>query len=433
MKTLSSRLHAFSAFLWVVLVVVCSAFNYKSIFIDHNIQTDILALLPKDSNKQLKEIKTFMDDHRFQDRVLILVGHKDQEIAKEKFLDLRSQVKGLPLVEQKVPEIAKGYKDLFQKLYPFRHGLIHHDDAQKDLHFFTERALSFIASPVTMGTINLKEDPFFLFSSFVQKAMPSFAFELDKDQDMYIQQDDVYWYVYHAVLEDSAFSLDLQKQVINNLDPFFKECPKDVHILRTGALFYSAAGFDQANKEMSSIGILSTIGVLLLIILFFKSLWPIGMTLIVIAASLSVGFWACFFVFKSIHIIALLFGCSLIGITVDYVIHYCYAAKKTTIEQNRFDVFKSLMPALFFAACSSSFGYLILAGLPFPGLQQMAIVASVGIASAFLSVFLWAPYLIKVKSVDHHSDQIKTSHPFLGLITKHMSIFITVQCLYWPI
>lgn len=57
------------------------------------------------------------------------------------------------------------------------------------------------------------------------------------------------------------------------------------------------------------------------------------------------------------------------------------------------------MPAMFLALLSSVFGYVALGIVPFPGIQQMAILAAFGLLSAFVSLVLWGPYFIKIKAV----------------------------------
>lgn len=420
-----AKTHLIFALFWVFCILGISVYNYDCFVNKNLIQTDILAILPHNSSKQIEQVQSFMQDNQFQDRILILIGHKDKSIAKKYFLKLRHFLKDVPILEQSSKKIGEKYKDLFKKLYPFRHGLIHPDDfdsLKSDMSFFTQRALSYIASPLTIGTINLKEDPFFLFSSFVQKAIPSSCFEMDENQDIFINHQETTWYVFHAFVPDGAFSLDVQKEIIQTLDPFLKDLSVHVQVLKTGALFYAAAGFNQANQEMSTLGLLSVICIFLAIFLYFRSIFPIFMSLIVIFSALSVGLFVCLFVFKTVHIIALLFGCSLIGITVDYVIHYCVAANCHTPSNDRLIVFKSLMPALLLAALSSAAGYGVLGFLPFPGLQQMALMASFGILTAFICVFFWAPYLIKNKT--HHCMPLKNFQKRFDVFASYKSVRI---------
>ncbi|HCU06217.1 MAG TPA: hypothetical protein DIC42_01345, partial [Holosporales bacterium] len=393
------------AILWTAIVIFFIAFSTHALVINNKIQTDLLALLPAQENLLLQEAQNFMDDSGLQSRLVILVGHQDKNKAKEAFSRLINTFSQLPVVVHNVPETATHYRKFFQTLYGYRHGFLHNDDAKKiesDASFLTNRALSYIASPVSFGTPNLREDPFFLFPSFVQHVMPTAPFDQDAEGNITIINNDTTWYLLNVTLKDTAFSLTTQKQILEKLEPDFEFCTKNgITVLKTGALFYAAAGFKQANTEMSTLGAISAIGVLILVFLFFRSAQPILMAIAVLISGISVSLSLCLYLFGAVHIVALLFGCSLIGVTVDYVVHYYNAALNLDKSSDRFQVFKTLMPAMFLALLSSVFGYAVLGIVPFPGIQQMAILAAFGLLAAFISLVLWGPYCIKIKYKKH--------------------------------
>jgi predicted exporter len=395
------KLHPYLAILWSAIVIFFIAFTTHSLVIENKIQTDLLALLPTQDNLLLKEAQNFMEDSGIHNRLIILVGHQDQHKAKKAFLQLRNTLKLLPVTIESGQEKAAHYKKLFQNLYSHKYGFLSHDDAKKiesDTSFLTNRALSYIASPVSFGTPNLKEDPFFLFPSFVQQILPNSPFDQDTEGNLTLLNNDTTWYLLTASLKDTAFSLTTQKEILEKLEPYFDSFTKDgIKILKTGALFYAAAGFKQANTEMSTLGAISALGVLILVFLFFKSTQPILMAIAVLISGISVSLSLCLYLFGAVHIVALLFGCSLIGVTVDYVVHYYHAALNLDKSSDRFQVFKALMPAMFLALLSSVFGYAVLGIVPFPGIQQMAILAALGLLAAFISLILWGPYCIKIK------------------------------------
>ena len=399
------KLHPYLAILWAAIVIFCITFSTHSLVINNKIQTDLLALLPAQENSLLQEAQNFMDDSAIQNRLIILVGHQDKNKAKKAFSQLIKTFSQLPVEVQNVQETATSYRFFFQTLYGHRHGFLNSDDAKKiesDASFLTNRSLSYIASPVSFGTPNLKEDPFFLFPAFVQHIMPTSPFEQDAEGNMTIINNDTTWYLLNVSLKGTAFSLTTQKQILEKLQPDFEAFTKDgLTVLKTGALFYAAAGFKQANTEMSTLGAISAIGVLILVFLFFRSAQPILMAIVVLISGISVSLSLCLYLFGAVHIVALLFGCSLIGVTVDYVVHYYSASLNLKNASDRFQVFKKLMPAMFLALLSSVFGYAVLGIVPFPGIQQMAILAAFGLLSSFMSLILWGPYCIKIKYKKH--------------------------------
>ncbi len=83
---------------------------------------------------------------------------------------------------------------------------------------------------------------------------------------------------------------------------------------------------------------------------------------------------------------------------VDYALHYYCAGLHVKDKKTPFAVLKSLMPALPLGVLSSCIGYGLLTLVPFPGIQQMAVLAAGGLLSAFVTVALWGPAFLNKES-----------------------------------
>lgn len=93
-----------------------------------------------------------------------------------------------------------------------------------------------------------------------------------------------------------------------------------------------------------------------------------------------------------------MFATSLIGVAVDYGLIYLSTMANDgemymQAEQRR----KKLYIAMALALLTNILAYAILLFTPFPVFSQMAVFAIVGITTAALVVFLWFPYLAKIK------------------------------------
>ncbi|HBM91236.1 MAG TPA: hypothetical protein DD400_05130, partial [Rhodospirillaceae bacterium] len=170
----------------------------------------------------------------------------------------------------------------------------------------------------------------------------------------------------------------------------------ELTVLRTGALFFAKAGAEQAMRETSIIGIVSTLAIIFLLIVTFRSLYPLAMCLLVIAIGLMVSLSYSLWFWEDIHVFALLFGVSLIGITVDYSLEYCgeiFSPKRG----EAFVRLKRVFSAISLGAATTIVGYVTLFVAPFPGLRQIALFSVVGLLASWLTVILWLPYLDKMK------------------------------------
>ncbi|MBX3486586.1 MAG: MMPL family transporter [Candidatus Paracaedibacteraceae bacterium] len=377
-------------------------FCWYALVIQGQIKVDILDMLPNSHSQSIRDVRRMMDDTKLTQRVVILLGHQDSDKARGALAQLRqeNQKAGVPLTEENIQQIADDYKHLFTRLFSYRSYLL----TDSDYHALTsensdqliKKTMASIMNP--FGYVNLAHDPFGFFTRYVQYNSPASPFQMDEHGNLYTQGDGKTWFIYLASLSESAFSMKVQEGIDQHLSPVLSRLTQefDVAILKTGALFYALAGAQQAQNEISFIGSISMLGILLLMILIFRNLQSLFFALTVIAVSIIAGLAVCLMIFGDVHIISLVIGCSLIGITVDYALHYICASYRNCATP--YDTFKKLVPALPLSALTSALGFVLLVGVPFPGIQQIGVLSATGLLAALATVFLWGPYLYSCRS-----------------------------------
>ncbi|AIK96373.1 MMPL family transporter [Candidatus Odyssella acanthamoebae] len=419
-----ATLHKFMSLIWGMFVIALAGYCAHGFMVGEKIKFDILDMLPSSHSESIQEVRHLLDDTNIIQKVVIFVGHETPEIAKTETKKLKNSIiqAGLPLTEQPIQSTAESYKKLFTDLFPYRSFFLtpadrHHVETDSEDQLVA-RAIAEIMAPFSPS--NIKQDPFNLFTHYVKLNSPTSPFHIDEEGTLFITDDHKTWSIYLGTITAPAFSLEVQKNFIDKLTPILNELGKvpNLEILKTGSIFYAAAGAQQAQDEISLIGSLSFIGIVLLLVGIFRNLWSLFFAFSVISTSVIMGLTACLILFGNIHILALVFGCSLVGITVDYALHYSCASYQTFASP--FDVFKKLMPALPLSAITSATGFALLLLVPFPGVQQMAVLSSVGLMSALFTVFLWGPYLIP-----SHKKNISSfgewCQKYLTLIANHGS------------
>ncbi|MFT4172710.1 MAG: MMPL family transporter, partial [Rhodocyclaceae bacterium] len=163
-------------------------------------------------------------------------------------------------------------------------------------------------------------------------------------------------------------------------------------VLAAGVPLHAEAAAMQANFEMNTVGWGSLAGVMLLMWLGFRSLRPLSLVVATLFIGCLAGVSACALVFERVHVITLVFGASLVGVAEDYGIHY-FATRQDEPEVKPFDMMRRLGPSLWLALLTSVVAYAALALAPFPGLRQMALFSAAGLLGAFITAFLWYPWL----------------------------------------
>ncbi len=193
-----------------------------------------------------------------------------------------------------------------------------------------------------------------------------------------------------ATLTGSAYAMGDQQALEQAVNGVKADYP-DVRLLRSGLVFHASAGAQQARQEMSTIGLGSLIGVLLLLWAVFRTPRRLPLLLVPVATGVLFALPLTWWAFGSLHVLTLAFGASLIGISIDYVLHLeCMRRLATTDGRGGL---AALWPGLTLGLCSSLAAYLAITLTPMPGLRQMGMFAALGLLGAWLSVRLWLPRL----------------------------------------
>ena len=85
-----------------------------------------------------------------------------------------------------------------------------------------------------------------------------------------------------------------------------------LRLSRAGAVFNAAYGADQARQNISYIGTITTIALLLIYFVMFRSLRPALIAITMVICGLAAGTAVTLLCFGTIHIMALLFGACLL-------------------------------------------------------------------------------------------------------------------------
>jgi len=166
-------------------------------------------------------------------------------------------------------------------------------------------------------------------------------------------------------------------------------------VLQRGTLFYSNYASQQAEHDISTLGLSSVAGVFLLILLVFRSVLPLLLSLLSITIGALTGTVFTLAAFGEIHIMTLVLSTSIVGISADYTLYFLTERRIHGGETSALDSLKKLFPALSMALLTTVVAYLMLLIAPFPGLQQLAVFAAAGLSAACITVMCWYPLLAK--------------------------------------
>ena len=216
------------------------------------------------------------------------------------------------------------------------------------------------------------------------------------------------WYMIYAELNGSSFNMNQSHQIVIQLNQLTDQLTTKwpaTKILKRGVLFYSDYASQLAQNDISTIGSVSIIGIVILIITIFRSVRPILLSLLSIFIGIVCGLVAVLTIFGEIHVITLVMSTSIIGIAIDYSLHYLTERLLHGNQESPYLSLKKLIATLTIALTTSFIAYLILLIAPFPGLKQLSIFAMFGLIGAFMTVICWYPFLVKKLPVRENIGQ----------------------------
>jgi predicted exporter len=385
-----------SACIWLLGMLLLGALGLKTLSRDW-LETGFLALLPK--LEQRPEVAEAIERHNqsINRKVIWLSGAAgiDAAIANAEKLERMAKDSGLfgtTALKVSQDRGANPYKPLFAHRY---HLLDPETRRQLEANpkALLERNLEMLYSPLgQMQGAMLERDPLLLFGRYLNSQKPE---GLNLEQGVVTVRDgQKVWALLQADLDNSRLPLDKLEnllQLVRNAEAEIEKAGGE--LLVSGLPLFTAYGAESAKREISTVGLGSSIGIVLLFWFTFRSVRPLLLSSIAItsglAAALIVSVWA----FGKIHIITLVFGASLIGVVDDYAQHYlCDSFGER--EWNPRKGLATIFPALFLGLASNLLSYAGLGFSPFPGLQEVALFSAVGLFAAWLTVVLLFPLLL---------------------------------------
>ncbi|MFT3806176.1 MMPL family transporter [Arenimonas sp.] len=385
------RFWAWAAWGWllVVLVLGVQQFNFwRAPAID----SDVMALLPveqRDLLLKLAEDRIAGDATR---QVVVLLGTPDWGRSRAAATAFQRSLEGSAELRQRNGNAGAAALDFYR---PYRDRLLTTEQRrrleQSDIEGMTQQSIARLFGPAG-GLTEWRSDPLDLWLPWWQSRLGADIGE--RDGLISLSRDGTEWILLHYEAA-SAFRLDGVPRLQLAFDDATRAAravAPDVRILHAGVPLHAEAAATRASWEMNTIGLGSLLAVIALMWLAFRSPLPtllVAMSLVIgTAAGVAVTVW----LFGSIHLLTLVFGASLVGVAEDYGIHY-FACRQGQEQRTTFGLMRYLMPGLFLAWVTSALAYLALGAAPLPGLRQMAVFSTAGLAAAFATVACWFPWL----------------------------------------
>ncbi len=385
-----------------------------------HIETDIFKLLPTgEYSEQVHDANQRVNQLINRKLFLVLEAKDEQALAQATTVVLHQTVQS-PLWQATKPLLDTDA--LGKVLFQHRVGLLSEQDQKilqaGDYQALSEQALSQLISPgLPISADLLKNDPLLFFPRYIVARASAFGPKASSDDPAIqlpqsqlserqlsevqlidgwptTQRDGYHYRLLILSLAQSPFNIDYQSQTqawLHDLNSQLKKSYQ-VNSYSTGTLMFATAGTQSARQEVSTIGLGSTLGLIVLVWFGFRSFRPLLTELAAVSAGCLMALAVTHLIFQQVHLMTLVFGASLIGVSVDFSFYYL-SAQAALRNENSGVLMGRMLPSLVMGLLTTVAAYLCLSLTPFPGLKQIAVFSMSGLMAAWLTSILLLPKL----------------------------------------
>jgi predicted exporter len=331
--------------------------------------------------------------------MLVLVGHADRQQAITMAQKLGEQWQASGLFEKVQWTLQADLPALRTQLLQGRLAMLSTADRQQLIEHpdaFIQQRVQALFDPFTGFSLVPSQDDWLGLTGRIQNSQPQHgSVQLDIGSGALIADaNGKSWVLLRARTTGNAFDMNLPLQVAELLKHSREEAAQaNVQVLAASGLLYAANGQKQATREITWVGGGATLGILLLLLLAFRR-FRVLLAFVPVLAGMLFGAVACVAMFGHMHVMTLVLGSSLIGVAVDYPLHYL--SKSWSLKPwHSWPALRLTLPGLTLSLITSCIGYLALAWTPFPALTQIAVFSAAGLVGAYLSAVCLLPALLK--------------------------------------
>ncbi len=235
--------------------------------------------------------------------------------------------------------------------------------------------------------------------------------------------------------EPEAFAIERQRALQRRLQAIFTTADADGYRLTlTGVPVFAVRAQARIEKDVTRVTLASTLGVLAVFLALFRTLRSLVAVAAVLAFAVAGGVLATQWLFGYVHGLTLALGSTLVGVCIDYPIHVlAHCAGRHRPET----VVRRLWPALALGGGTTLIGYLALGASGYPGFQQVAVFAVVGILAALLATRYVLPAFVTGRSL--RRPRLQPLAAWLAFARRHRRrlrwlalVTLTIAAALWP-
>ena len=416
-RTLKNK---FPLLFWIALHI--SVAILFLVFPHGTIETDLISIVPKISQDRSfeKPLKHFFS--LSSNTINLFVESEHFDTAKEAAYQLEHKIRELSNQVRVQLEVGGGdYNALLEFFDEHKYALLSDHIARQLSHGgaaeLAEEAVANVYSPFFISPFtNVETDPFLLVNGKVEDLLEALTVNLPT-----LQMQDNLLYTSVEGKNNIFMTMDLpvefssadgrfqfMRQFLNYVDELSRS--SGVSIYYSGVPVHSFYSQKSAQLQISIISTISIIATFFLFWFTYKSIAVFIVCMGTLALSTGLAYCITSILFPSIHIFSFVFGTSVIGVTMDYSIHYI---THWYFENGARDVIKKIFASLFLGLLTTVISYVALSFSSIALLRQLSVFSIVGVTGSFLTVVIVFPLIFKNPPKNNNNRVLTLSETYL--------------------
>lgn len=380
------------------------------VFVRFEVTTDVTEFLPDSEDRALASLSREIADSELSRTMILALEASDLASALRASRAFEAALRGDPRISGSIAFLEGGPMEgleqaLFELYEPRRLFFLADSEAQArartseagireaavDLRRELGGPLSLLASRVA------PRDPFLSLPGIFRRLERSRGGELQVVDGRFVAADDRTAVLFLAT-RDSALDTRAQAPVLAAIEDAHRaiaaDFPGGLRLDQSGVNRFATRAAAAIEADIKRVSSLSTVLSCLMLWILFRSLRLMALAAIPVATGVLAGMAAVLFVFGRLHGITLAFGAALIGVAIDYVVHfYCHHTIVSPAADPR-ESLRAILRPLSTGAVTTLAGFAALSGSNLAGLREVACFSVVGIATAFGMTLLVVPLLM---------------------------------------
>ncbi|MGI9435442.1 MAG: MMPL family transporter [Geminicoccaceae bacterium] len=381
--------------LWLACLLVAGGWIWRSIEVDH----DLAAFFP-DRGRPIETLLMSRANSGAVSRLVLIAfegGELNQRLAASR--EAASALRAIPGIE----DVANGERrpdaDAFTLLFPYRYLLDR--SSQLDaagLRTALETRVKELRSPLgVLAKQHLDSDPTARFRKLLRRWGDG-STAPDRESGVWVSPDRLSALLI-ARLTETGGHIGPEAGTVTAIRKTLNAIADNlgVELRLAGQPILASDARISISSSLVSGGLTASLLLIALLLWMYRSFGVLVLGMLPLASGALVGLAAVLLLFGGVHSIALAFGVTLLGITIDYPLHlFSHHREGDRLTKTA----RNIERPLFLGALTTAGAFTIFGAGSTPGLDQLAVYASIGILVAALTLRYVVPVMAELAGIE---------------------------------